>query len=353
MSGLFAELGPSSFPNEDRKMVRNKYAWNNNASVIFLDQPVGTGFSYTDKQQTSTSLAAAKDVYSLLTLFFQQFPQYAKQDFHIAGESYAGHYIPSTGAEIFSHSSRNINLKSLLIGNGLTDELSQYPYYGPMACGKGGWPAARPKSDCDKLDREMPACLKEIQACYDSSNVSTCSHAEDTCNTLILNFYRPSDRSDYDVREHPPIVYDYSQDFLTSNKTRKAIGAETSFTDCSGSVHSAFSKAGDWMLPIHRKVPGLLAKIPVLVYAGDADWICNWLGNQAWTNNLEWPGKAAFNSAATKPATLPNGKEYGTIKHANGLAFMRVYAASHFVPSDQPEGSLNMFNRWIGGEWQK
>jgi cathepsin A (carboxypeptidase C) len=76
-----------------------------------------------------------------LTLFFQKFPQYAKQDFHIAGESYAGHYIPVFTAEILSHKNRNINLKSVLIGNGLTDGFTQYEHYRPMACGEGGYPA--------------------------------------------------------------------------------------------------------------------------------------------------------------------------------------------------------------------
>ena len=51
-------------------------------------------------------MAAGKDVYALMTLFFTQFPEYAKQDLHIAGESYAGHYIPVFASEILSHPNR-------------------------------------------------------------------------------------------------------------------------------------------------------------------------------------------------------------------------------------------------------
>lgn len=116
MTGLFMELGPASI-NSQIKPDYNKFSWNSNSSVIFLDQPVNVGYSYSDTATKSTA-AAAEDVYAFLTLFFEKFPQYGKQDFHIAGESYAGHYIPTFAAKILEHEDRNINLKSILIGNG-------------------------------------------------------------------------------------------------------------------------------------------------------------------------------------------------------------------------------------------
>lgn len=85
MTGLFMELGPASI-NSHIKPDYNKFSWNSNSSVIFLDQPVNVGYSYSDTATKSTA-AAAEDVYAFLTLFFEKFPQYGKQDFHIAGES--------------------------------------------------------------------------------------------------------------------------------------------------------------------------------------------------------------------------------------------------------------------------
>ena len=82
------ELGPASIDKKIR-VVDNPHSWNSNASVIFLDQPVNVGYSYSDSSVTSTQ-AASKDVYAFLTMFFDKFPEYAKQDFHISGESYAG-----------------------------------------------------------------------------------------------------------------------------------------------------------------------------------------------------------------------------------------------------------------------
>ena len=87
------ELGPSRINKEGTKPIHNPYSWNNNASVIFLDQPLNVGYSYGD-ESVSDTVAASKDVYALLVLFFKQFPEYKDLEFHIAGESYAGHYIP-------------------------------------------------------------------------------------------------------------------------------------------------------------------------------------------------------------------------------------------------------------------
>jgi cathepsin A (carboxypeptidase C) len=93
LTGLFMELGPSRVNKAGSKPLHNPYSWNNNASVIFLDQPINVGYSYGD-DSVSDTVAAGKDVYALLVLFFKQFPEYKDLEFHIAGESYAGHYIP-------------------------------------------------------------------------------------------------------------------------------------------------------------------------------------------------------------------------------------------------------------------
>lgn len=98
---LFEKIGPS-YITKEIKPEHNPYSWNNNASVIFLEQPVGVGFSYSSKKVGDTA-TAAKDTYVFLELFFQKFPQFLTSNLHIAGESYAGHYLPKIASEIVSH----------------------------------------------------------------------------------------------------------------------------------------------------------------------------------------------------------------------------------------------------------
>lgn len=357
LTGLFVELGPSLI-DKKIKPVRNDFSWNSNASVIFLDQPVNVGYSYSGSTVSDT-VAAGKDVYALLTLFFKQFPEYATQDFHIAGESYAGHYIPVFASEILSHHKRSINLKSVLIGNGLTDPYTQYEYYRPMACGKGGYPAVLDESQCQAMDNALSRCQSMIDACYSSESVFLCVPASIYCNNAFIGPYQQSGQNPYDIRgkceDSSNLCYSqmgYASDFLGSTKVREAVGAEVDqYDSCNFDINRNFQLHGDWMKPYYRVVPSLLEQIPVLVYAGDADFICNWLGNKAWTEALEWPGQKKFAAAPMKDLQTQDQKKVGEVKSHGNFTFMRIYGAGHMVPMDQPEAGLDFLNRWLGGEW--
>lgn len=357
LTGLFLELGPSSI-DKNLKLHNNPYSWNANASVIFLDQPVNVGYSYSGSSVSNT-VAAGKDVYALLTLFFKQFPEYAKQDFHIAGESYAGHYIPVFTSEILSHKNTNINLKSILIGNGLTDGLTQYKYYEPMACGKGGYPAVLNEGECQAMSNALPRCQSMIQSCYDSESVWSCVPASIYCNNAMLGPYQRTGQNVYDIRgqceDSNNLCYSalgWISEFLNKREVQSELGVEvSSYDSCNFDINRNFLFQGDWMQPFHRVIPGILEKIPVLIYAGDADFICNWLGNQAWTEALEWPGQKAFNKARINDIKLDNGDKYGNIKTSGNFTFLQIFGAGHMVPMDQPEASLDFLNRWLGGEW--
>ncbi|PHH63583.1 hypothetical protein CDD81_5675 [Ophiocordyceps australis] len=370
LTGLFLELGPASI-NKKLELVNNPHAWNNNASVIFLDQPVNVGYSYSSGSVTDT-VAAGKDVYALLTLFFKQFPEYSHQDFHIAGESYGGHYIPVFADEILSHKKRNINLKSVMIGNGLTNGLVQYESYRPMACGEGGYPAVLDQGSCQSMDNALPRCQSLVEGCYNSESVWTCVPAAIYCNNALLLPYQRTGQNVYDVRskceDSSNLCYSalgWISAWLNKPEVISALGAEVdSYDSCNMDINRNFLFHGDWMMPYYRKVPGILEELPMLIYAGDADFICNWLGNRAWTDKLEWKGQEEYSKAKT--LKLKFGQEggkyeevdesdkadgYGSFKTAHNLTFMRIYKAGHMTPMDQPEASIDFVNRWLGGEW--
>lgn len=356
LTGLFFELGPSSI-GKDIKPIYNPHSWNSNASVIFLDQPVNVGYSYSSSSVSNT-IAAGEDVYAFLELFFQQFPEYKELDFHIAGESYAGHYIPVFATEILSHPDRNFNLTSVLIGNGLTDPLTQYKYYEPMACGEGGEPAVLPEAECDAMEANLDRCLSLIESCYNSGSAWSCVPAAIYCNNGQLGPYQKTGRNVYDIREDcegGSLCYtalNYIDEYLNKPEVKEALGAEVdNYEGCNFDVNRNFMFAGDWMKPYHKKVIDLLeADLPVLIYAGDKDFICNWLGNEAWTNVLPWSGTQEFSDSKIKSWKV-DGKEAGKVKNHKNFTFLRVYGAGHMVPYDQPENSIDFFNAWIGGKY--
>ncbi|KAK6454347.1 Alpha/Beta hydrolase protein [Scheffersomyces xylosifermentans] len=357
LTGLFFELGPASI-GADLKPIHNPYSWNNNASVIFLDQPVNVGYSYSS-QSVSNTIAAGEDVYAFLELFFKQFPEYNNLPFHIAGESYAGHYIPVFASEILSHEDRSFNLTSVLIGNGLTDPLTQYEYYEPMACGEGGEPSVLEPEECESMLNAVPRCLSLIESCYDSGSLWSCVPATIYCNNAEMGPYQRTGRNVYDIRtmcEGSNLCYkdlEYIDQYLNQPEVKAKVGAEVDqYESCNFDINRNFLLAGDWMKPYFKKVTDLLeAKLPVLIYAGDKDFICNWLGNQAWTNKLPWSGAAGFAKEKVREWTLGK-KQVGEVKNFENFTFLRVFGGGHMVPYDQPESGLDMVNRWISGDYR-
>ncbi|KAL6450496.1 CPY1 Carboxypeptidase Y [Candida maltosa Xu316] len=357
LTGLFFELGPSSI-DKNLKPVYNPHSWNANASVIFLDQPINVGYSYSS-QSVSNTIAAGKDVYAFLQLFFKNFPEYAKLDFHIAGESYAGHYIPAFASEILTHENRNFNLTSVLIGNGLTDPLVQYEYYEPMACGEGGEPSVLEPEECQNMLDGLPRCLSLIKSCYESGSVWSCVPATIYCNNGQMGPYQRTGRNVYDIRtmcEGSNLCYsqlEYIDQYLNLPDVKKALGAEVDdYQSCNFDINRNFMFAGDWMKPYQKNVIDLLEKeLPVLIYAGDKDFICNWLGNQAWTDRLEWSGSKGFSKAEVREWKVGK-KSAGEVKNYKHFTFLRVFGGGHMVPYDQPENSLDMVNRWVKGDYK-
>lgn len=62
-------------------------------NLLFLEAPVGVGFSYTNRTADLRRLGdrvTARDSYSFLLSWIDRFPEFKSRDFYIAGESYAG-----------------------------------------------------------------------------------------------------------------------------------------------------------------------------------------------------------------------------------------------------------------------
>ena len=160
----------------------------------------------------------------------------------------------------------------------------------------------------------------------------------------------------YDIRipcEVPGLCYNFSAptQWLDLASTRAALGvtgASAKWASCNMAVNTAF--ADDWMAAQQQTVPPLLAAgVRVLIYAGDADFVCNWMGNKAWTLALPWGGHAAFNSAADHEWTNAAGEKAGTARHAEGFTFLQVNDAGHMVPMDVPRNALEMVQTFTDG----
>lgn len=116
--GLFNEMGPCWLDAKTDMPSPNNWSWNNNASLLFLDQPAGVGFSsLADGVAPATKdMDGAEDFQQFLNIFFDKvFPEKKKLPLHIAAESYGGHYGPTYVDHILN--SRRWNSKTAFWGN--------------------------------------------------------------------------------------------------------------------------------------------------------------------------------------------------------------------------------------------
>ncbi|XP_075731779.1 lysosomal protective protein-like isoform X3 [Rhipicephalus microplus] len=119
--GAIAELGPFRVGYQGINMTTNPSSWNKVANIIFLESPAGVGFSYERSGNYASDDTQTTDQNYLATLnFFDEYPMFKKNDFYIAGESYAGVYVPLL-AQRFVKDPRGINLKGYAVGNGALD----------------------------------------------------------------------------------------------------------------------------------------------------------------------------------------------------------------------------------------
>ena len=304
----------------------------------------------------------SNDLYDFLQQFMKGHPEFATLDFYAFGESYAGHYVPATTHKIWKNNNNlkpgaiKINLKGTSVGNGLTDPEIQYQYYAKMAASTNDHNALS-NSTVAGMEKATPGCVKQIQACQ-TGGAAACLAATEACNLGLLIPYTLTGMNPYDMRikcAKPPLCYDFSYvgTYLKRPEVLAAIGVDGSkhkWSSCNKLVTLGFELAGDWMKSYQQMIPDQLESgIKVLIYAGDQDFICNWLGNQAWAQALPWQHQHEFNT--TKPvAWNVDGKQAGTLQSSNGFSFLRVFDAGHMVPRDQPANALAMLNAFIFGK---
>jgi carboxypeptidase C (cathepsin A) len=358
---LFEENGPYHI-EKNLSLSINPYSWNSYANVMWIDQPVGAGFSYNKLGDLGvlTETEMAEDMYEFLQIFFTQFSNLTNLEFYVTGESYAGHYVPALSAFIERKNKLNstenifINLKGSAIGNGLVDPYIQYRYYAPFAYEHG----VINKATYEIMEAALDVCLPLIKECSLNSSLGylICINAYTVCNYLELEPVLLSGINPYDVRikcQVPPLCYDFSlvKEYLAQPSVMEALGVTGHpWIECNRFAEMELVFAGDWMLNYAVDIPELLATDHrILIYAGEYDFICNWLGNSEWVAQLSWPGNQSYANAPNTTWTN-SGSVAGTFLTAEGLTFIKVNNAGHMVPMNQPQNALDMITRFIRNE---
>ncbi|TVY19574.1 Carboxypeptidase S1 [Lachnellula arida] len=194
-------------------------------------------------------------------------------------------------------------------------------------------------------------CLPALLPCNSTTEETPqCFNAHQQCNDVDGSFaaYYP-DIDPYDIRQpgsapFPPETY---VNYLNDPAVLKAIGAKTNYSECSDAADAPFEQFGDGsrsFLPTLSSV--VQSNITVLIWAGDADSVCDWFGGFASVNAIEYSGSAEFSSKAVQNYTV-GGVAKGTYKSVGNLSWLRVFASGHEVPAFQPEVALQVFKQTL------
>ncbi|KAJ8515299.1 hypothetical protein ONZ45_g7277 [Pleurotus djamor] len=382
--GLFMELGPCRILDENGPTFHPE-SWNSNANIFFIDQPVGVGYSYADYGEfVSTTEEAAQDIAAFVAIFFENFSKFQGRGFHLSGESYGGRYLPSFAAAIYDQNAKlieqemtPINLTSVMIGDYMVPAWAEFqcthasiaPFqsirYDPVDPQTIDYsPIPVFISTCITMKQMMPRCQRWFKAaCIDHFDAIDCNAATTLCQEAVSAPYILAGKNPYDISKDCEGKYEetycypltiHIQNYLSRPDVRDLLGVDPSvrenFTIADPNVHNAFTLALDMFHPTVDHVAALLERgVRVLIYVGSYDWICNWLGNQKWTLDMEWSGKEEFGKKELVDWTV-NGKFAGKTRSAKGLTFATVHGAGHMVPYDKATESLEMVKRWMSKE---
>ncbi|KAM5565635.1 serine carboxypeptidase 1-like [Rosa sericea] len=323
--GAMEELGPFRVINDGKTLFPNDYAWNNVANILFLESPAGVGFSYSNTKSDYENVGdkrTALDSYTFLVNWLERFPQYKTRDFFIAGESYAGHYVPQLAYTIVTKNQvtnqTKINLKGIAIGNAWIDD-----NHGEMGIYEYLWTHALNSDEtyegihkyCDfGSDNFSSKCTKyRIQASDELGDVD------------IYNIYAP--------------LCNLSS---SSDTIYISVGsAVNGFDPCSDYYVDAYLNLKEVQAALHVKPTNWSA------CSGDNDGRVPVTSSRYSLHNLSLPIEAAWRPWYSDKEVQVGGYVTG---YKGGLTFATIRGAGHMVPSYQPKRALTLISAFLQGK---
>lgn len=412
MDGALMEIGPLRL-NANNEVYFNNGTWLELASLIFLDQPVNTGFSYGDIYHTEMT-GVAWDFLIFLQKYFELYPQDQGKELYIAGESYAGQYMPYFAKYILDHNkkyqkdqTKQYNLKGILIGNG---------WISPTYTGLSYLEFAMKNNIITGKEPYLRQVLSQQEKCQNMLHNLNSESSQESKNavykacdeilTKLLNVLNEHDESHqcinmYDVRlkdsfpacgmNWPPDI-SFLNEFLSDPEIQRLLNLNDEYTERakSGAIHDNNGKlqwhecntrVGKALTNTNSKssdelLPEVLSQLPVLLFNGDKDIICNYIGAENFIADLKWNAAETIEeykdsdeekneekdeekddnlhlqkgfSHDLKPIKwYYNDTNVGEVKLERNLTYIKVFNASHMVPFDMPDVSRGIFDLITG-----
>lgn len=249
------------------------------------------------------------------------------------------------------------NLRGLLIGNGWISPREQYESYVKFSKQRG---LLKSGTDAAKfVDEQMGICLSlfDQPGAYDKIDIGDCESvlttimSETEKNGMCYNMYDIRLQESYpSCGSNWPPDLEYLTPYLRRDDVKKALHInpekKTGWEECSGSVSKQLRNLNS--KPAVQLLPSLIeAGVPILLFSGADDMICNHIGTEDLIANLEWSNARGFGDAP-RYNWLFGGEIIGFYQQARNLTYVLFYNSSHMVPFDHPARAVDMLNRFMG-----
>ncbi|EFJ43239.1 hypothetical protein VOLCADRAFT_66092 [Volvox carteri f. nagariensis] len=343
--GMLYINGPY-FVNDDLTLRRNLGSWNRMYGMLFIEQPIGVGFSKRGSASIpDNELDVAWDLYRALQSFYRTDPELQSRPLIITGESYAGKYVPSIShfiLQVCMKLSQHVEapvftLGGLAVGNGFTDAETQTAVQAEVAWGMGLIDTVQ-RRVAEGMQQEIIELVRsrEWRAARNKSDallryISTAGGAA-TLEDVRRNTGYDSRNQVDEYLNSPPL-----RQLLAPSGVPPA--SDLAWESCSGEVDAVMGH--DVMKSVKGLVSDLLQYKPVLLYQGQWDAECGVGSNDAWIHTLQWHGHGGF-TAAPRKFWWVNGRIAGFWKSYNTLDLLVLRNTGHMVPHDNPLVSRTM-----------
>ncbi|XP_061670133.1 cathepsin A-like [Syngnathoides biaculeatus] len=374
LDGFLSENGPFHVRDDGATLYENPFSWNRLANVLYLESPAGVGYSYSnDGDYATDDDQVAEDNYRALQSFFAKFPSFTRNDFFIFGESYGGIYVPTLSLRVITGND-NIKFKGFAVGNGLSSfalndqTLIYFGYYHGLF-GEDLWRDLNTyccdKQRCDFSNSTSQKCQTLVSVAFNIVYNSGLNEYALYLNCegrggfhpgygwamshLFKNYRKRSnelsDRQSFviSLSEVPPCINSTAQaSWLNRGDVRKALHIPDTLPPwdlCSDIVGKGYTNLYATVKDVYLKL--LSFGLRALVYNGDTDMACNFLGDQWFVEELGIEATTRYQPWRLDDQVAGFYQQYGNV------TFLTVKGAGHMVPQWAPGPALHMFQSFI------
>lgn len=355
--GASEEVGPFRIRPDGQTLYLNPNSWNKAANLLFLESPAGVGFSYSNSSldlYTAGDAKTALDAYAFLVNWLERFPQYKYREFYIAGESYAGHYVPQLAQLIYEKNkgiqNPTINFKGFMVGNAVTDDYHDY-----LGTFEFWWTHGlisdktyhNLKATCllESSQHPSPDCVKNLNlASAEEGNIDPYSLNTKPCNDTASLKLGLGGRYPWLSRAYDPCTERYASIYYNRPEVQMALHANTTgihypWQTCSDIVGSYWADSPRSMLPIYQEL--IAAGIKIWVFSGDTDAVVPVTATRYSIDALKLP------TLVNWYPWYDHGKVGGWSQVYKGLTLVTIAGAGHEVPLHRPRQALIMFRHFL------